>query len=78
MPRNTATIHTIEESDVPISNTDASPYNVHRQKKIDFKDFKKYLDDIAATKKISLDELKSKLVNCGEPGTNNATVSTLV
>ncbi|XP_043211168.1 tubulin polymerization-promoting protein homolog [Amphibalanus amphitrite] len=57
-----------------VTTTDTSIcFSKLKQKKIDFKDFKKYLDDIAATKKIPLEELKSKLINCGDPGTNHAT-----
>ena len=38
-------------------------------------DWNKYLDEIATSKKLSVNEVKGKLVDCGSPGTTGATVS---
>ena len=53
--------------------------NIHylhscRQKKVGFADFNKFLEDIATTKKMDLNEFKQKLTDCGDPGTKGATV----
>ena len=45
-----------------------------RQKKVGFADFNKFLEDIATTKKMDLNEFKQKLTDCGDPGTKGATV----
>lgn len=42
--------------------------------KLSFEDYNKFLEDLAKTKKIELDEIKGKLANCGAPGIHNATV----
>ena len=46
-----------------------------RSKTIDFKTFNKFLDELASAKKMDVSDLKSKLVECGLPGTSGATVS---
>ncbi|CAG7836116.1 unnamed protein product [Allacma fusca] len=47
-------------------------------KKINFDDFKKYIEDFAAAKKIEPKELEDKLINCGRPGLSSATKATHV
>ncbi|CAG7718558.1 unnamed protein product [Allacma fusca] len=42
-------------------------------KKINFEDFKKYIDGLATSKKIEPKEIEDKLVNCGRPGLSSAT-----
>ncbi|XP_037086011.1 tubulin polymerization-promoting protein homolog [Pollicipes pollicipes] len=44
-----------------------------KQKKVGLKDFKTFLADLAATKKVDLDEIQTKLTDCGDPGTKGAT-----
>ncbi|KAF0296895.1 TPPP family protein [Amphibalanus amphitrite] len=44
-----------------------------KQKKINFADFNKFLEDLTSTKKIDLEEFKQKLTDCGDPGTSGAT-----
>lgn len=39
-----------------------------RSQKLNFNDYNKFLEDLATTKGISLDELKEKMTSCGEPG----------
>ena len=45
--------------------------------KLSFSDWRKYLDEIASTKKMESNAIKAKLVDCGKPGTAGATVSQL-
>uniref|UniRef100_A0A1B6C674 TPPP family protein n=1 Tax=Clastoptera arizonana TaxID=38151 RepID=A0A1B6C674_9HEMI len=49
-------------------------FNKLKSKTIPYKDFEKYVEDLANSKKISPDELKLKLQECGEPGTTATTV----
>jgi hypothetical protein len=42
-------------------------------KKINFEDFKKFIEDLAASKKIEPKEIEDKLINCGRPGLSSAT-----
>ncbi|KAK7079323.1 hypothetical protein SK128_021127 [Halocaridina rubra] len=42
-------------------------------KKITFVEFEKYLDEIAKSKKIDVKDIKSKLQDCGAPGTSGTT-----
>lgn len=44
-----------------------------KQKAIDFKTFNAYLDDLAKTKGIPVDDIKAKLVAGGPPAVSNAT-----
>jgi len=44
-----------------------------RSPKLSFVDWNKYLDEIAASKKLNVNEVKGKLVECGSPGTSGAT-----
>lgn len=56
--------------DKKITTTDTA---IHFKKlksiKVSHDDYIKYLDDLAKTKKIELDEIKNKMANCGAPGT---------
>lgn len=36
--------------------------------KIGIEDYQKFLDDLAKSKKVELDEIKKKLTTCGQPG----------
>ncbi|XP_038118234.1 tubulin polymerization-promoting protein homolog isoform X2 [Culex quinquefasciatus] len=60
--------------DKKITTTDTG---IHFKKlksmKLSFEDYNKFLEDLAKTKKIELDEIKGKLANCGAPGIHNAT-----
>lgn len=60
--------------DKKITTTDTG---IHFKKlksmKLSFEDYNKFLEDLAKTKKVELDEIKSKLANCGTPGIHNAT-----
>ncbi len=46
-----------------------------RSKNIDFPKFVKYLEELASVKKMDVNDLKARLVDCGLPGTSGATVS---
>lgn len=60
--------------DKKITTTDTG---IHFKKlksmKLSFDDYNKFLDDLAKTKKVELEEIKSKLANCGAPGVHNST-----
>lgn len=60
--------------DKKITTTDTG---IHFKKlksmKLTFEDYNKFLDDLAKTKKVELEEIKSKMANCGAPGVHNAT-----
>uniref|UniRef100_T1E2X3 Tubulin polymerization-promoting protein homolog n=1 Tax=Psorophora albipes TaxID=869069 RepID=T1E2X3_9DIPT len=60
--------------DKKITTTDTG---IHFKKlksmKLSFEDYNKFLDDLAKTKKVDLNEIKNKLVNCGAPGIHHAT-----
>lgn len=60
--------------DKKITTTDTA---IHFKKlkslKITFSDFNKFLDDLAATRKVDLAEIKQKLANCGAPGVASIT-----
>lgn len=46
-----------------------------RSQKLNFNDYNKFIEDLATTKGISLDELKEKMASCGEPGVKVAGTS---
>ena len=46
-----------------------------RSPKLSFPEWTRYLDEIATAKKLDVNEIKVKLVECGTPGTTGATVS---
>lgn len=60
--------------DKKITTTDTG---IHFKKlksmKLSFVDYSKFLEDLAKAKKVELDEIKSKMANCGAPGIHNAT-----
>ncbi|XP_062543602.1 tubulin polymerization-promoting protein homolog isoform X1 [Armigeres subalbatus] len=60
--------------DKKITTTDTG---IHFKKlksmKLTFEDYNKFLDDLAKTKKVDLNEIKGKMANCGAPGIHNAT-----
>ncbi|KFB48786.1 hypothetical protein ZHAS_00016796 [Anopheles sinensis] len=60
--------------DKKITTTDTG---IHFKKlksmKLTYDDYNKFLDDLAKTKKVELEEIKSKMANCGAPGVHNAT-----
>ncbi|XP_021698602.1 TPPP family protein CG45057 isoform X2 [Aedes aegypti] len=60
--------------DKKITTTDTG---IHFKKlksmKLSFADYNTFLEDLAKTKKVELDEIKSKMANCGAPGIHNAT-----
>lgn len=43
--------------------------------KVGILDYKKFLEDLAKTKKIEVDELKNKMSSCGQPGHSGSGVS---
>ena len=50
---------------------------VFRQQKIHFKEFQKFLDELATSKKVAPNKMKEKLAHCGPPGhKSNASVRT--
>uniref|UniRef100_A0AAG5D5R5 Tubulin polymerization-promoting protein homolog n=2 Tax=Anopheles atroparvus TaxID=41427 RepID=A0AAG5D5R5_ANOAO len=60
--------------DKKITTTDTG---IHFKKlksmKLTYDDYSKFLEDLAKTKKVELEEIKSKMANCGAPGVHNAT-----
>jgi len=48
---------------------------VFRALKITLSDYNKYLEDLAKTKKVELEEIKSKMASCGAPGLTSQAVS---
>lgn len=64
--------------DKKITTTDTG---IHFKKlkalKVSFSDYNKFLEDLAATKKVDLAEIKDKLANCGAPGVPHVSVRTL-
>ena len=42
--------------------------------KLSFNDWNKYLNEIASNKKVDVNTIKTKLVECGEPGFTGETV----
>merc|ERR1712211_163900 len=44
-----------------------------RSPKLSFPEWTRYLDEIATAKKLDVNEIKVKLVECGTPGTTGAT-----
>nr|XP_053643573.1 tubulin polymerization-promoting protein homolog [Cherax quadricarinatus] len=57
-----------------ITTTDtAITFNRFKTKKIAFPDFEKYLDEIAKSKKLEAKDIKTKLKECGAPGTSGTT-----
>lgn len=65
--------------DKKITTTDTA---IHFKKlkslKVSYSDYKKFLDDLAATKKVDLAEIKSKLSSCGAPGVSQVSVSVAI
>lgn len=43
--------------------------------KVTFDEYQKFLEDLAKTKKIEVNEIKSKLANCGQPGLHGVSVN---
>lgn len=62
--------------DKKITTTDTG---IHFKKfkalKISYGDYNKFLDDLAKTRKVDLEEIKKKMINCGSPGVTQVTVS---
>lgn len=60
--------------DAKVTTTDTA---IHFKKlklmKVTFADYNKFLEDMATTKKVDLDEIKNKMASCGEPGLKVAT-----
>lgn len=60
--------------DKKITTTDTG---IHFKKlksmKLSFEDYNKFLEDLAKTRKVELDDIKGKLANCGAPGIHNST-----
>lgn len=60
--------------DKKITTTDTA---IHFKKlkslKVTFSDYNKFLDDLAATRKVDLAEIKQKLADCGAPGVSQIT-----
>ncbi|MPC84582.1 TPPP family protein [Portunus trituberculatus] len=47
----------------------------HRTKKITFTEFEKYLDEISKSKKVDAGTIRTKLKDCGAPGTSGTTIN---
>uniref|UniRef100_A0A1B0A6E6 Tubulin polymerization-promoting protein homolog n=1 Tax=Glossina pallidipes TaxID=7398 RepID=A0A1B0A6E6_GLOPL len=60
--------------DKKITTTDTG---IHFKKfkalKISYGDYNKFLDDLAKTRKVDLEEIKKKMINCGSPGVTQVT-----
>ncbi|GAB0100986.1 Tubulin polymerization-promoting protein homolog [Sergentomyia squamirostris] len=60
--------------DKKITTTDTA---IHFKKlkslKVSFEDYNKFLDDLAKTKGVNVEEIKEKLSNCGQPGVSQLT-----
>ncbi|XP_026285279.1 tubulin polymerization-promoting protein homolog isoform X2 [Frankliniella occidentalis] len=57
-----------------ITTTDTGiQFNKFKSKNIDYKTFVKYLEELASVKKMDANDLKTRLVDCGLPGTSGAT-----
>lgn len=50
-------------------------YTCFRVQKISFSDYEKFLEDLAKSKKVELEEIKKKMTDCGAPGFTGAMVS---
>lgn len=50
-------------------------YTCFRVQKISFSDYEKFLEDLAKSKKVELEEIKKKMTDCGAPGFTGAVVS---
>lgn len=66
--------------DKKVTTTDSG---IHFKKlkalKVGYADYMKFLEDIATTKSVDLNEIKNKLAECGTPGANSkANVSMLI
>lgn len=48
---------------------------VSRMQKISIGDYEKFLEDLAKSKKVELEEIKKKMIECGAPGLTGASVS---
>lgn len=52
-----------------ITTTDTGIYfKKLKQQKLGFDDYNKFLEDLTKNKKVDLEEMKSKMANCGSPG----------
>jgi len=51
-----------------------TPIPFRNSPKLSFVEWNKYLDEIAGTKKVDVNEVKGKLVECGKPGLSGTTV----
>lgn len=64
--------------DKKITTTDTG---IHFKKlksiKLSLVDYNRFLEDLAKAKKVELDDIKSKMANCGAPGVHNATVGSI-
>lgn len=59
-----------------ITTTDTGIYfKKLKSQKISFDDYNKFLEDLAKNKKVEVEEIKSKLANCGQPGFTGVSVS---
>ncbi|CAH1959731.1 unnamed protein product [Acanthoscelides obtectus] len=60
--------------DKKLTTTDtAISFGKLKSKTITFKDFCNFIEDLASQKKIPSDEIKDKLIHCGQPGMNKQT-----
>lgn len=58
-----------------ITTTDtAIHFKKLKSQKLNLAQYNAFLEDLASTKKVNLDEIKNKLTSCGEPGVQKATV----
>ena len=49
--------------------------NFRNAPKLSFVEWNKYLDEISKNKKVDVNAIKHKLVDCGKPGLSGTTVS---
>lgn len=61
--------------DKKITTTDTGiHFKKFKSLKISFADYNKYLEDLAKTRGVDLEEIKTKLTSCGQPGVSQAKV----
>lgn len=47
-------------------------------KKVSFGDYNKFLEDMATTKGVDIEEIKQKMATCGDPGVKQATTVSIM
>ncbi|XP_030749203.1 TPPP family protein CG45057-like [Sitophilus oryzae] len=62
--------------DKKLTQTDTGiTFNKFKSKTINFQNFNAFIEDLAGQKKMTPDEIKDKLMECGPPGTTKTTIA---